>query len=70
MTTKAGSYLKRAEHLETLARSAKTDASKIIYEHLAWSYRQLGLHASHALENGTKLDGLPERIVAGNKKVL
>lgn len=65
MTNKADTYLKCAEQLEALARSARTDASKIIYEHLAWSYRQLGIHANHALENG-EADGLTERIVAGD----
>jgi hypothetical protein len=66
MTTKAESYLKRAEQLEALARLAQADASKTIYEHLAWSYRQLGVHAHRASEKDAEHDGLTERIVAGD----
>jgi hypothetical protein len=66
MTHKADSYLKRAEQMEALARSAQADSAKTIYEHLAWSYRQLGVHAHQIGENGAERDGLTERIVAGD----
>jgi hypothetical protein len=68
MKTKAESYLKRAEEFEAMARGAQADAAKIAYEHLAWSYRQLGLHASRDTKGDAATAGLPERIVATGKE--
>jgi hypothetical protein len=65
MTDEAESYLKKAEQFEAMARSAKDEAAKITYEHLAWSYRQLGLYVSR---EGVELDGLVERIVPTPKE--
>ena len=68
MKANAESYLKKAEEFEALARGAQADAAKIAYEHLAWAYRQLGLHVIDGLQNGAQAESLPERIVAAGKK--
>lgn len=68
MKVRAEGYLKKAEEFEAMARSAQAVAAKIAYEHLAWSYRQLGLHLSQDLPTGTDAEALPERIVATGKK--
>jgi hypothetical protein len=67
MTTKADRYLQKAEQFEAMARSAQAEAAKAAYEHLAWSYRQLGIHVSRGFEIGTEPDGLAERIVGSNE---
>jgi hypothetical protein len=65
MNLRAEAYLQKAEEFEAMARSAQADAAKLAYEHLAWSYRQLGLHVNQAL--GEAADDLPERVVAAKK---
>ncbi len=67
MTTKADLYLQKAEQFEAMAQQAQADTAKAAYEHLAWSYRQLGIHVSRGFQSGMELDGLAERIVAINK---
>ncbi|HET7680872.1 MAG TPA: hypothetical protein VFK79_12165 [Xanthobacteraceae bacterium] len=69
MTTKADYYLQNAEQFEAMARQARAAAAKAAYEHLAWSYRQLGIHVSRGL-HVTELDGLAERIAGASKKAL
>jgi hypothetical protein len=66
MTTRADYYLQKAEQFEAMAQKAPATA-RAAYEHLAWSYRQLGMHVSRGFQHGTELDGLAERIV-GSKK--
>lgn len=68
MKVKAESYLKKAEEFEAMARSARAEAAKIAYEHLAWAYRQLGLHVSQGLQDGAQAEALPERIVARGRE--
>ena len=67
MKARAESYLKKAEEFEAMARGARADAAKVAYEHLAWSYRQLGLHMSQDMKGVAVPGGLPERIVARRK---
>lgn len=68
MKVRAESYLRKAEEFEAMAREAQAHTAKIAYEHLAWSYRQLGLHVSGDLQNGAEAEGLPERIVATGRE--
>ena len=68
MTSKAEQYIQKAEQFEAMAQKAQADATKAAYEHLAWSYRQLGIHVSRGFQNATELDGLAERIVGSGKK--
>ena len=68
MTTRADYYLQKAKEFEAMAQKAPGPA-KSAYEHLAWSYRQLGAHVSRSFQPGTELDGLAERMV-GSKKSL
>jgi hypothetical protein len=63
MMSKAEHYLAKAEQFEAMAQKAQAETTKLAYEHLAWSYRQLGIHAARPLEAGTEPDGLPNRIV-------
>ena len=44
--TKSEHYLQKAEEFATMARTARAAAARATYEHLAWSYRQLGIHLS------------------------
>ena len=67
MNIRAQSYLKKAEEFEAMARNARADTAKLAYEHLAWSYRQLGLHVSQSISAGAGFDGLQERIVPAKK---
>jgi len=67
-TTRADRYLEKAEEFEVMAQQAQADATKAAYEHLAWSYRQLGIHVGRGFDIGTDLDGLAERIVGGKKR--
>ena len=67
MNVRAESYLNKAEEFEAMARNAQADTAKLAYEHLAWSYRQLGLHVSQTMGEGLGLDGLAERIVPAKK---
>lgn len=67
MMKKAESYLAKAEQFEARAQKAQSDTAKIAYEHLAWSYRQLGIHASRKLNGNPSADGLPNRIIRLNK---
>ena len=69
MTTKADRYLQKAEQFEAMAQKAQAATVKATYEHLAWSYRQLGIHVGRGFRSDAELDGLAERIV-GNKKIL
>ena len=62
MTTRADHYLHKAEEFEAMAQKAHADTAKAVYEHLAWSYRQLGIHVSRSSTNDD-LDGLAERMV-------
>jgi hypothetical protein len=68
--SKAEQYLQKAEQFEAMAQKAQANAAKVAYEHLAWSYRQLGLHVSRGFQNATELDGLAERIVGSGKKAV
>ena len=65
--TKAVDYLHKAEEFEALAQKAKADTAKAVYEHLAWSYRQLGIHVGRSSRSGTELDELAERMVGERK---
>jgi hypothetical protein len=67
MTTRAEHYLQKAEQFEAMARSTRTGAAKAVYEHLAWSYRQLGIHVSRTSRGEPGLEGLPDRMVGGNQ---
>ena len=67
MNTRAEHYLQKAEQFEAMAKSAQAGAAKAVYEHLAWSYRQLGIHVSRTSSNEAELDGLAERMVGGNR---
>jgi hypothetical protein len=60
MTTKAERYLRRAEEFEAMARKAQADTTKIAYEHLARSYRQLGMHVSTGFNIGADLRCVPQ----------
>jgi hypothetical protein len=66
MTIKADRYLEKAEQFEALAQQAQADLAKAAYEHLAWSYRQLGIYVSR--DTMRELEGLPERFVGGGKR--
>jgi hypothetical protein len=66
MTIKADRYLEKAEQFESMAQQAQADLAKAAYEHLAWSYRQLGIYVSR--DTRKELEGLPERFVGGGKK--
>lgn len=48
-------YFKKAEQFEDLARGAETEHAKRAYEHLAWSYRQLAIHASRGAPHDAEL---------------
>lgn len=63
MTTRADHYLHKAEQFEAMAQKARADTAKAVYEHLAWSYRQLGIHVSRGFQSDPELGGLAERIV-------
>ena len=63
MTTRADDYLHKAEQFEALAQSSKAETAKAVYEHLAWSYRQLGIHAGRTSKKDIDLDELAERMV-------
>lgn len=69
MPTRADDYLHKAEEFEALAKNAHADTAKAVYEHLAWAYRQLGIHVSRNTQHGAELDGLAERMT-GSKKTL
>ncbi len=68
MTTRADHYLQKAEQFEAMALKAQAATAKATYKHLAWSYRQLGLHVSRGFQSVVDLDGLAKRIVGGAKK--
>ena len=40
---------------------------RTVYEHLAWSYRQLGIHVRRTSRSETELDSLAERMVGRNQ---
>ena len=63
MMKKAESYLARAEQFEARAQKAQSDTAKAAYEHLAWSYRQLGIHAGRKSNGNPSGEGLPDRII-------
>lgn len=63
MTTRADHYLHKAEQFEAMAQNARAGTAKAVYEHLAWSYRQLGIHVSRGFSSDLELDGLAERMV-------
>lgn len=63
MTTRAEHYLHKAEQFETMAQQARAETAKAVYEHLAWSYRQLGIHVSRGFRSDLELDGMAERMV-------
>jgi hypothetical protein len=64
MTTRAEHYLQKAEQFEAMAKNARAGTAKAVYEHLAWSYRQLGIHVSRTSCSKTELD---DRMVGGNR---
>ena len=70
MTTRADRYLQKAELFEAMAQKAQADAAKATYEHLAWSYRQLGIHVGRGFQCGAQPPELAERIVGCSKKPL
>jgi hypothetical protein len=53
-----------------MAPKAQAASAKAAYKHLAWSYRQLGLHVSRGFQSLGDLDGLAKRIVGSAKKAL
>jgi hypothetical protein len=63
MTTRADHYLQKAEQFELMAQKAQAAAAKAAYKHLAWSYRQLGIHVGHGFQHVADLDGLAKRIM-------
>ena len=65
--TRADHYLHKAEEFEAMAQKAHADTAKAVYEHLAWSYRQLGIHAGRSSNSETELDALAERMIGGKK---
>ena len=67
MTTKADLYLQKAEQFEAMAQKAQAATVKAAYEHLAWSYRQLGIHVGRGVQSDAELDNLAERMVGGRK---
>ena len=67
MTTRAEHYLQKAEQFEAMAKTAQAGSAKAVYEHLAWSYRQLGVHVSRGSHIEAELDGLAERMVGRNR---
>jgi hypothetical protein len=67
MTTRAEHYLQKAEQFEAMAKNAQAGAAKAVYQHLAWSYRQLGIHVSRTSHTEAELDGLAERMVGGKQ---
>jgi hypothetical protein len=70
MTTRGDHYLQKAEQFEAMAQKAQAATAKAAYKHLAWSYRQLGLHVSRGFQSAVDLDGLAKRIVGNAKKTL
>ena len=70
MTTRAEHYLQKAEQFEAMAQKAQAATARATYKHLAWSYRQLGIHVSRGFQSVVDLDGLAKRIVGGGKKSL
>jgi hypothetical protein len=58
-------YFKKAEQFEDMARGAGTETAKMAYEHLAWSYRQLAIHASRDAPQDAEL---PPRFVGNRTK--
>jgi hypothetical protein len=68
--TKADYYLQKAEQFEAMAHNAQAATAKAAYEHLAWSYRQLGIHVSRGFEGLTNPDGLANRTVRDANKAL
>jgi hypothetical protein len=70
MTTRADHYLQKAKQFEAMAENAQAATAKTAYKHLAWSYRQLGLHVGRGFQSAVDLDGLAKRIVGSAKKTL
>ena len=68
MATNAHHYLEKADEFELMAQNAQAEATKAAYKHLAWSYRQLGIHVGRGFDIETDLDRLAERIVGGKKR--
>ncbi len=65
--TRADHYLHKAEEFEAMAQKAHADTAKAVYEHLAWSYRQLGIYVSRSSNSDMEVDGLAERMIGGKK---
>jgi hypothetical protein len=65
--TKADRYLEKAEQFEAMAQKAQAATVKAAYEHLASSYRQLGIHVGRGFRRDAELDGLAERMVGERK---
>jgi hypothetical protein len=53
-----------------MAKSAHAATAKAAYQHLAWSYRQLGTHVSRGFQTVADLDGLAKRSAGGTKTPL
>jgi hypothetical protein len=70
MTTRADHYLQKAEQFDAMAQKAQAATAKAAYKHLAWSYRQLGLHVGRGFQSVADLDGLAKRIAGSTKKAL
>jgi hypothetical protein len=70
MTTRADQYLQKAAQFEQMAKSAHAATAKAAYQHLAWSYRQLGTHVSRGFQTVADLDGLAKRSAGGTKTPL
>lgn len=68
MTTRADHYLQKAAQFEAMAQKAQAAAAKATYKHLAWSYRQLGIHVGRGFQSVADLDGLTKRVVGSTSK--
>jgi len=68
MTTRADHYLQKAAQFEAMAKKAHAAAAKATYEHLAWSYRQLGIHVGRGFQSVADLDSLTKRVVGSTSK--
>jgi hypothetical protein len=67
--TKSERYLQRAEEFAAMAQTARAAAARATYEHLAWSYRQLGLHLSRGFAVKAEPEDPPEPIVQRKQSV-